>query len=187
MNEQSIIIKCDESYLSLSRVPNRVNFLCLYLFFVLFQCYFFFACFCLGLLLLGFVIYNRILLSQMRKAHEWSLASDNYYSRLRGFKERKCGNSRGQLKKKQNSQGESLFSKGRVTNLKIPGFFSKKIYLYPQPYLEVFWNSQILMKGGRKCLACNVTHQATKIKLDLTKIYITLSSVREVCKLGDVA
>ena len=112
----------------------------------------------------------------------------------RDIKERTCGNSRGQLKKKLKFQGcswkthvgkfhaslvfdlgismrlwfltlefpprsvtqfcricrgESLLSKGKVIE-----FFSEKyIYLQP-PCLEFFWNSPILIKGGKEYLSC---------------------------------
>ena len=52
-------------------------------------------------------------------------------------------------------RGESLFSNSEIANLKIPGFFFRKVYISSTPCLEFFWNSPILMKRGRECLACN--------------------------------
>ena len=91
----------------------------------------------------------------------------------------------------QNSHGWKLVFEGWSDKSKNSrGFFSEK-YMYPQPpCLMFFWNSPILMKGGRECLACNVPRQTTKIrltKLDSAQMSFTLSSVREVCKLDDVA
>ena len=60
---------------------------------------------------------------------------------------------------------ESFLSQCKMTNLKIRGFFFSEKNIYHQPCLDFFWNSPILMKGGRKCLACNVPYQATKIRL----------------------
>ena len=151
------------------------------------------------------------------------------YRFSRDIKERTCGNSRGQLKKKLKFQGcswkthvgkfhaslvfdlgismrlwfltlefpprsvtqfcricrgESLLSKGKVIE-----FFSEKyIYLQP-PCLEFFWNSPILIKEARS--AFHVPLQAIKIRityLHLGHMYFdfTLSSISEICKLGNV-
>ena len=58
-----------------------------------------------------------------------------------------------------------MFSKGKVTNLKAPVFFSEKkkniyiyIYIYPQPpaplLFGVFLEQLNTHKEGRECLAC---------------------------------
>ena len=50
------------------------------------------------------------------------------------------------------SRGENLFSEGKVTNIKVPGAFFRKLYIsLTYPLFGFFWNSPIQMKGGREC------------------------------------
>ena len=103
-------MQLSDIFLNLILVGNQsiLNFFCSFVFFFcLFVCCCFFCFtfffFYLKLFLLGFVICNQTLISQMRKTHAQSrgLRTSRF---LRDFKKRACGNSRCQLKKKWNCQ-----------------------------------------------------------------------------------
>ena len=89
----------------------------------------------------------------------------------------------------RNCRAESLFAKSKVTNLKDSRvFLQKSIHILKTPCLEFFWNSSNSWKETRSAL--HVLCQAIKIRvtwLDLVQMDFTLSLVREICKLGDVA
>ena len=77
-------------------------------------------------------------------------------------------------------RGENLFHKGKVTNIKIPRVISE-MYIYHQhtPSLNFFWNSPVLMIGGRECLTCMSPTSLPRSDLgtypDLAQMYFTQS------------